>query len=148
MDCCIWILCPIDWVYCASSEYLNQHPRPEKIEDLRHHQLLMYPEMNPTLKRMDETESLKTIKSNCSLFSLQAVLNHKGVAYLSLYLLEEEIKNKRIEPLKLTDQLVFHTHHLYALYFPSRYNSPKIRVFIDFLLEKLGQESFSSGELK
>lgn len=139
-------LCPIDWVYCASSEYLRQYPRPEKLEDLLHHQLLMYPEMNPTLKRMDETESLKTIKSNCSLFSLQAVLNHKGVAYLPLYLLEEEIKNQRIEPLKLTDQLVFHTHHLYALYFPSRHNSPKIRVFIDFLLEKLGQGSFSLGD--
>ncbi|MDG2959483.1 LysR family transcriptional regulator [Bisgaard Taxon 10/6] len=140
-------LCPIDWVYCASTEYLARHGRPETIEDLRHHQLLMYPEMNPTLKKMDDAQRLKSIKSNCSLFSLQAVLNHKGVAYLPLYLLEDEIKNQRIEPLKLTDQLVFHTHRLYALYFPSRHNSPKIRVFIDFLLEKFNQQKFSLGEV-
>ncbi|TDQ59572.1 DNA-binding transcriptional LysR family regulator [Mesocricetibacter intestinalis] len=139
-------LCPIDWVYCASSEYLSRYGKPETIEDLRHHQLLMYPEMNPTLKKMDNSETLKSIKSNCSLFSLQAVLNHKGVAYLPLYLIRDEIKNKRIVPLKLTDRLVFHTHHLYALYFPSRHNNPKIRVFIDFLLEKFSRQSFALEE--
>lgn len=139
-------LCPIDWIYCASTEYLAQHVRPEKIEDLRYHQLLIYPEMNPILKKMDDITPLKSIKSNCSLFSLQAVLNHKGIAYLPLYLLEDEIKHKRIEPLKLTEQLIFHTHHLYALYFSSRHNSPKIRLFIDFLLEKFNQQAFSLGE--
>ncbi len=135
-------LCPINWVYCASTEYLARHGRPESIEDLRNHRLLMYPEMNPTLKKMDDAAALKSIKSNCSLFSLQAVLNHKGVAYLPLYLLGDAIKEKRIEPLKLTEQLIYQTHHLYALYFPSRYNSPKIRVFIDYLLEKFQQQDF------
>lgn len=133
-------LCPINWIYCASAEYIVQRGKPTSIEDLRNHNLLMYPDMNATLKKIDDTTPLKSIKSNCSLFSLKAVLDNKGIAYLPLYLLEDEIKNGRIIPLKLTEQLVYRTHNLYALYFPSRYNNPRIRMFIDYLVSKFQRE--------
>lgn len=137
-------LCPINWVYCASTRYLEKYGTPTTIENLRKHHLLMYPDMNATLKKIDDIKPLKSIKSNCSLFSLQAVLDNKGIAYLPLYLLEDKIKRGQIIPLKLTDQLVYKTHNLYALYFPSRYSNPRIRTFIDFLIDKFSYEGIWS----
>lgn len=134
-------LCSISWAYCASPEYLSKHGEPTSLNDLRHHQLLMYPQMNPILHKMNEIEPFKSIKSNSSLFSLKAVLNHQGVAYLPLYLLDDEIKNNRIKILNLTETEIYQTHYLYALYFPSRFTNPKIRLFIDYLVEVFKHEN-------
>lgn len=136
-------LTTINWAYCASPKYLEKYGTPHSIQDLAHHQCLIYPGLTPVWKTIDEqgvAHHLKTrtpIQANSSLVLLKSVLENQGIAYLPTYLLGDPIEQGTLVPLALDDKLTHPTHGLYALYFPSRYSNPKVRAFIDFLLEQL-----------
>ncbi len=132
----------IYWAYCASPEYLEKKGTPSSIAQLENHQCLIYPGLTPVMKHTGEnplhTPKIRTpVQANSSLVLLKAVLQHQGIAYLPTYLLGDHIQRGEIVPLKLGEEITHATHGLYALYFPSRYSNPKVRSFIDFMLETL-----------
>lgn len=136
-------LATVNWAYCASPQYLEDYGTPHSIQDLPHHQCLIYPGLTPVWKSIDEqgvAHQLKTrppIQANSSLVLLKSVLENQGIAYLPTYLLGDLIEQGALVPLALDGKLTHTTHGLYALYFPSRYSNPKVRAFIDFMLEQL-----------
>ncbi|AJI96732.1 bacterial regulatory helix-turn-helix, lysR family protein [Yersinia ruckeri] len=136
-------LSTIHWAYCASPEYLKKMGIPTSVQQLTNHQCLLYPGLTPILKDTDEAGSVHVLKlrspiqANSSLVLLKAVLEHQGIAYLPTYLLGDAIQRGEITPLALDGEITHATHGLYALYFPSRYSNPKVRSFIDFLVETL-----------
>lgn len=133
----------IHWAYCASPAYLEKHGKPLSIKNLSEHQCLIYPGLTPAWKDIDENGSTHQMKikapiqANSSLVLLKAVLEHQGIAYLPTYLLGDAIQRGELLPLTLDNEIIHATHGLYALYFPSRYSNPKVRSFIDFMLETL-----------
>ncbi|MBJ4995294.1 LysR family transcriptional regulator, partial [Salmonella enterica subsp. enterica serovar London] len=72
---------------------------------------------------------------NSSLLLLKAALASQGIAWLPSYLVSSHIEDGELIPLTMDGKCVYPTHSLYALYFPSKYKNPKVRSFIDFLLE-------------
>lgn len=137
-------LAPILWAYCASPGYLAKKGLPLRRTDLVNHDCLVYPGLTPVIKVTDEQDRLHQLKlpvpiqANSSLVLLKSVLEDQGVAYLPTYLIGDHIRKEEITPLMLDGTITCETHALYALYFPSKYSNPKVRSFIDFLVEELG----------
>lgn len=138
-------LVPIRWAWCASPRYLAKKGIPQRCADLVNHDCLIYPGLTPVLKVVDEQKchhQLKLhmpIQANSSLVLLKLVLEDQGVAYLPTYLIGDHIQKDEITPLMLDGSITCDTHSLYALYFPSKYSNPKVRLFIDFLVAELGR---------
>src|SRR5471030_1796214 len=136
-------LATINWVYCASPKYLNEYVTPSSVQELSQHQCLIYPGLTPVWRNVDKQDVAHQLKirspiqANSSLVLFKSALENQGIAYLPTYLLGDAIKQGSLIPLALDGELTHSTHALYALYFPSRYSNPKVRSFIDYLLEEL-----------
>lgn len=130
-------ICNIDWVYCASMEYLLKKGTPESMSYLSGHHFFSYPLMNSST--IESNKKIQITKINSSLAILKCVLNHQGIAYLPLYLAGEHLKSGRLVALNLDDKIIYKTHHLYALYFPAKFSNPRVRTFIDALTERFQQ---------
>lgn len=133
-------LATIRWAYCASKEYLDRKGFPKTSNELYKHDYLVYPGITPEFKKFDGNNIVKPripIQANSSLILLKSVLESQGIAYLPTYLIGDAISKGNILPLRLDGKLTYDMHNLYALYFPSKFSNPKVRSFIDFLIDSL-----------
>ena len=136
-------LSKISWLYCASPAYLERNGTPTKLTELARHECLVYPGLTPPLRynaivsqsRQCDIKPSTPVQANSSLLLLKAALSGQGIAWLPSYLISQHIKLGELLPLKLDDRFAYPTHSLYALYFPSKYRNPKVRSFIDFLVD-------------
>lgn len=142
-------ICPINWVYCASAQYLEQKGIPETIKDLDDYDCLINPNISHAWQFKDENNNVisvkgnNTILANSTLALVQAALTHQGIVYLPTYMLGEHLKAKELIPLFLPKYDKENTtYNLYALYCPSKYHDPKIRSFIDFLVDQFENDVF------
>ena len=134
-------LAPNRRIVCATPEYLAAHGTPKTPDDLlRHNCLHMY-----TLARFNEWEFEDPdgahmirvngrFRANTADALYQAVLAGVGIGRLATFLVGGDIKAGRLVPLLPT-----FTHEKSAIYvlYPHRRNlAPKVRAFVDFLLEK------------
>lgn len=135
-------ICVINWVYCASPQYLKKFGIPETISELSNHHCLVNPNTldvwEDNAKQQEEPLKIKgVIEANSSLALLEAALNHQGIVCLPTYILGDYIKSKQLKPILLSHISIDKGFNLYALYSPSKYSDPKVRSFIDFLVEKI-----------
>ncbi|WP_420286916.1 LysR family transcriptional regulator [Enterobacter sp. BNK-9] len=136
-------LSKISWMYCASPAYLQRMGTPTKRIELNSHECLVYPGLTPTLRTDKplqhshcDIKAKTPVQANSSLILLKAALLGQGIAWLPSYLIGKHIANGELLPLKLDGKYAYPTHSLYALYFPSKFRNPKVRSFIDFLVEE------------
>ncbi|SUB27968.1 putative LysR-family transcriptional regulator [Yersinia pseudotuberculosis] len=139
-------ICTINWVYCGSKEYLMKRGVPATIEDLEQHDCLVNPNVSDAwLYKSTECESVplkikNTVQANSSLGLLHAALHHQGIVCLPTYMLGDYITSGKLVPILLDYNAKDKEYGLYALYYPSKYNDPKIRSFIDFMLDELSMD--------
>ena len=139
-------ICPVNWAYCASPEYLKKQGEPQALQELEKHDCLVYPRISDAWKYLDTNGELRelnirnVIQANSSSVLLQAALMHQGVVYLPTYVLGDSIQSGKLKPLLMRQRINVHEYFLYALYFPSRYRDPKVRTFIDFILGRLSPQ--------
>lgn len=137
-------LSKISWMYCASPAYLQRMGTPTKRVELTSHECLVYPGLTPPLRFTDmplqhahcDIKVKTPVQANSSLILLKAALSGQGIAWLPSYLISKHITSGELVPLKLDGKYAYPTHSLYALYFPSKFRNPKVRSFIDFLIEE------------
>lgn len=128
----------VSWMYCATSDYLERMGTPVSKRELCNHECLVYPGITPTASsEVVKDYALTPIKANSSLILLKAVLAHQGIAYLPSYLVAKYLDNGQLQALRLDGKLAHNSHGLYALYFPTKYRNPKVRSFIDFLVDEI-----------
>jgi DNA-binding transcriptional LysR family regulator len=133
-------------VVVASKAYLARHGRPASIADLQGHRCLAFGE-SPTGawtfrvegdKRVVRFESALSANSSQSL--RMAMLGGVGIALLPTYIAGADIASGAAEHLLLDAQpLGPFGDQLYAVYMENRFLPQKVRVFIDYLLEKIGE---------
>lgn len=135
-------LTQISWLYCASAEYLARRGVPDSVTGLSQHDCLVYPGITPALRlhgsassRCD-TKPRIPVQANSSLLLLKAALSGQGIAWLPSYLVADHIENRELIPLWIDGQIAHPTHSLFALYFPGKFQNPKVRSFIDFLVQE------------
>ena len=125
---------------CASPAYLDAHGAPETPEDLKNHNCLRISTVahwNDWHFRKGDETWIFTATGNFDANSADAVyhatLAGLGIAQLSSYLVDPDIAAGRL--VTLLPDYEEEASDIFAVYSDKRNLSPKVRVFIDYLVE-------------
>lgn len=138
-------------VICAAPAYLERHGVPKSMADLAHHNCLLISD-HPSLAlwpfRGVGGPSVFQAKGRATVASADAVTRlavaGAGIARLGDILVAEAIRAGTLVPL-LEDVHVAEPIPLAAVYPSGRYRSPKVRVFIEFLVEQFRHAPWRIG---
>lgn len=130
----------------ASPSYLKKYGRPQKIDDLNEHKLLHYSSQTGGAvwkltapsgeKRQVRTVGGLSVNDGQSL--LNAAISGLGIAYLSSFLYARPLAEGLVED--AMPDLPNEAQGIYAVYPPGRFTQPKVRAFIDFLVQEFGDK--------
>ncbi|WP_420549538.1 LysR family transcriptional regulator [Curvivirga sp.] len=133
-------------ILCASPEYLVKNGTPSHPDDLMDHQLISFKDMTPRkLTGLNgETGAFHPMMAKRRLI-LDDGLNQKvttlagaGVSLNSMWSIHQELKEGKLVQV-LSDYEIDDTSALWLLYPKSNVLTTKVRVFIDFLIERIGK---------
>jgi DNA-binding transcriptional LysR family regulator len=130
----------------AAPSYFAEHGRPARIDDLSDHRLLHYSnQASANVWRIvapsGEVRQVRgsgwlTVNDGKSL--LAAAVKGLGIAYLPSYLYHQAMDEGLIED--AIPDLPETTISIHAVYPPGRFTQPKVRAFIDFLVERFSDK--------
>ena len=135
-------LASIDHVVCASPDYLEKQGVPESPKDLVNHQCLTYNLLDDHKNWVFTDVNHRKInaaikpyfKSSAGESLREAALDGNGIIYLPTFIVYQQIEQGQLVPI-LRDYKPWQTN-AYAIYPQTRHLSQRVRVFIDFLLER------------
>ena len=125
----------------ASPAYFEKYGRPEKIDDLNDHMLLHYSNQSsgniwkvtaPSGEK-GQTRTAGWLSVNDGRSLLNAAIAGLGIAYLPSFLYSEAMEQGLV--VDAIPELPTETQGIYAVYPPGRFTQPKVRAFIDFLVQ-------------
>jgi DNA-binding transcriptional LysR family regulator len=138
-------------VVCASPGYLARHGRPAAPGDLLRHACLTLSRnpgsaswpfrINGKLTRIDVKGPVSADSAD---MLLQLAIGGAGILRLSEHVVARSIREGLLQPL-LQDVPDPETYPLFALMPPGHHQAPKVRAFIDFLIERLGSAPWRAG---
>lgn len=130
----------------AAPSYFDVHGRPERIDDLSNHRLLHYSNQASAnvwkiTAPSGESRQVRgagwlTVNDGQSL--LNAATKGLGIAYLPAFLYHDAMARGQV--CDVIPDLPRETLGIYAVYPPGRFTQPKVRAFIDFLVEKFADK--------
>ena len=141
-------LFPIEHLLCATPQYLADHGVPQQPEDLREHSCIYLGE-TPADARWKFRQGSKTVTvgvrgryaANHTGVRLDAVLQHIGIGSLPYFTARQALEEGRVvQVLPEWDFIASYHGGAWLLQTPTRYLPPKLRVFIDFLVERMAQD--------
>lgn len=130
-------------VVAATPEYFQRHGVPQTPDDLVHHNCLIniaYAPHRTWNFRSAETGRQYTVQVNGNLqFNIpqplrQAVLAGLGIVLLPAYVLEDDLSTGRLQG--VLQNYISEDPDVYLIYPHARHLSPKVRVFVDYLVEQ------------
>ncbi len=141
-------LASIRHVLCAAPDYLERFGQPKTPSDLLSHNCICQRQPGQTMawrfRGPDGAASVKVagnvIVSN-SLAARTLVLGGLGCGLLPDFMVDAEIAAGRLVRLLPDYQPVGPFGSVHALYLPSRQGSPKVRAFIDWMVETLAEQA-------
>ncbi|WP_019030109.1 LysR family transcriptional regulator [Colwellia piezophila] len=127
----------------ASHDYLKRFGLPESPEQLKSHQCICYSNLKQANKwsyrHSDGTDSQVEVRAkllcNSASMELAMVLADHGVCRLPEFVMEKALKEKSLAI--LFSDYIAPTINVYAIYPSRKYLSPKVRCFIDLLVDKM-----------
>jgi DNA-binding transcriptional LysR family regulator len=142
-------LAAVRWVTCAAPEYLAEHGTPQAPQDLLQHQCLTNPGQSGYGSGwrywMDGREQVVNTHGSFRVTSsdvlIQLALGGMGLVLFPTYMVGQYLRSGRLVEV-LADCVAYPNATLVATYMPNRYLQPKVRAFIDHLLETFGPEPY------
>jgi DNA-binding transcriptional LysR family regulator len=139
-------IAPVRLVVCGAPAYLDKRGAPRQPEDLAAHNCLRLSELNFRdewcLTGADGKETWipvsGTLRVNTTVALRTAALRGLGLALLPTFLVGEDLKAGRLVPV-LTGYAPADAA-VRAMYPHSRHLSAKVRMFIDFLIDRFGND--------
>jgi len=138
-------------IVCASPDYLARHGRPAEPADLVRHACLTLSRnpgsaswpfrINGKLTRIDVKGPVSADSAD---MLLQLAIRGAGILRLSEHVVGRSIHEGLLQSL-LQDMQDPETYPLFALMPPGHNQAPKVRAFIDFLIERLGSAPWRKG---
>ncbi|MBL4826267.1 MAG: LysR family transcriptional regulator [Spongiibacteraceae bacterium] len=128
----------LDFVLCASPDYIKKHGEPNTPAELSKHDCLLHPNdpiwhfnqgSNTLHFKPDESEFV----SNTYLILQKAAIRDMGVAMLPTRTISNDLKKGRLQI--LLPDFPITSRPLYAAFSPGDYTVKKVRLFIDFMVE-------------
>lgn len=139
-------LADVAFALCASPEYLASHGFPETPQGLLSHNCVRQGHPRPPVEwRFDGPEGTVGVKiaGNAVVSGSQAartlLLGGLGCGMLPGFMVDADIAAGRLVRLLPEYRPRGSFTNLYALYLPSRQGNPKVRAFIDWMVERIGQ---------
>jgi DNA-binding transcriptional LysR family regulator len=136
---------PVRWHLCASPEYLEREGEPVHPANLTRHNCLTFsaPGAGPIWHFVRGAERVEvpvhgSLQANMAEALHDLALAGGGLTLLPGYMAGRDIAGGRLKRL-LADWEIESGSNLYAVYLPTRYLAPKVRVFVDFLVERFGE---------
>ncbi|MGV2069037.1 LysR family transcriptional regulator [Agrobacterium sp. 22-226-1] len=140
---------PFRFVVCGSPDYFRRMGRPSHPDDLRKHEALRF--RFPTSGKFQEwrlkdgSNRLQNMSVTLTCGNMEAIraaaIGGMGLAYMPEFLAADAIRNGLLETV-LSESLAAPGH--FSILWPSaRFVAPRLRVFIDFLTERLFAEADS-----
>lgn len=131
----------------ASPEYVKKWGKPETPDQLSDHSLITYAPGNPINDwhfMVDNQQKILRARGTLAMNNgdsvLQTVLAGGGLAMLAAFMAGEHVKSGRL--VTLLDEYVREDVPIYAVYPSGRHLSPKVRAFVDFLVELYGPSPY------
>jgi DNA-binding transcriptional LysR family regulator len=128
-------------VICAAPSYLERHGIPQSPEDLLHHNCLrLYTVSTFNDWELDGPDGTRVVRvkgnfeTNSADALFHAALTGLGIARLSTFIVGPALKAGTL--VQVLPEYVHERASILAVYPHRRHLSPKVRAFIDFLLEK------------
>ena len=122
---------------CASPEYLQLHGAPQAVAQLSQHRAILLPADSsrywPVLGQNIACQ--RVLSCNNITFAREAALAGAGIAALPLMISREEVASGRL--IELLPQAQLPSSELYAVYPSRRFQTMKVKAFLDFLLANL-----------
>lgn len=141
-------LAPVRRMAFASSAYLNAHGRPRHPRELRDHDCLVYSYQSSGREwrfRGPEGEIRVTVagrlEANNGDALLAAARGGAGVVMMPSFIASEALRAGQLEAI-LQDWCAADSGAIYAVFPASRNVLPKVRVFVEFLVEHFGPEPY------
>lgn len=135
-------LVPYRLMLCASPEYLARRGTPAKPKDLSLHECLSFSPASVAHWRMTDQvgEHSVPVSGRLQVNNGQALrvaaLHGLGIVLQPAVLLQADVQAGRLVQLLPKHELPSRSMHV--VYLPDRYRSPKLRSFVDFLVERFG----------
>lgn len=124
----------------ASPEYLKKWGQPATPDQLNDHSLITYAPGNPINDwhfMVDNQQKILRAKGTLAMNNgdsvLQTVLASGGLAMLAAFMAGEHVKSGKL--VTLLEDYVREDVPIYAVYPSGRHLSPKVRAFVDFLVD-------------
>lgn len=131
-------------VLCASPDYLKRAGTPKHPKELRDHECLSYGYLATGLqwKLIAKHEEYSfnapwTLCSNNGEILRDAAMSGRGIALLPLFIIEPQLLDGSLR--RVLSKYHAPEMSIYALYPQTRYVPPKVRAFIDFLVERFAR---------
>jgi DNA-binding transcriptional LysR family regulator len=142
----------VERVICASPHYVERFGAPKTSADLAQHRCIAFTVPGRTrwpfktaeggLKHMDVVATFASDSLECI---LQLALQGAGIARLGDYMAAGPIRARKLVPL-LVDQHHPERSPALAVFPPGTQKIPKVRAFLDFLVERFGREPWRLGK--
>jgi len=144
-------ICNVERVICAAPSYLERHGTPRTPDDLQQHNCLWITSL-PALRRwpFDTDDGVRVVHiagnvvANNTETVLQLALSGVGITRLTDIIAGDALRRGALVPI-LTDWHHVEPVPVYVTYPSGRHVSPKVRVMIDFLVERFGQAPWRQG---
>ncbi|MGA8883155.1 MAG: LysR family transcriptional regulator [Acinetobacter sp.] len=135
------LLCRSRLYITASPEYLAQRGMPGHPQELLAHDLIGFSQTQhlnswPIQVQGKAFSARSRIKASNGETVRQLALEGAGIACLSRFLVQDDIKAGRLTAL-LEDQIELHYQKIHAVYYLQEHLPKRVRLFIEFLAEKL-----------
>lgn len=138
-------LSPCRSVLCASPGYLEKYGNPETVNDLQQHNCLYYSYFRSGMEWAFDgpcgRERIKpegNIQVNNSKVLKQLMLDDVGICQMPLFLVEQELASGAL--ITILEQYRLPEHGVYAVYPERAFMPAKLKVFLDYLEQKLSQK--------
>jgi DNA-binding transcriptional LysR family regulator len=134
---------PVERVVCASPDYLKHHGTPIHPQDLRNHVSLTYGFLlTGNQWKFTGGDGVHWIQPTWSLCVNNAevlrdvAVKGRGIALIPEFIAAEALKNGSLQA--VLENYTAPPLALYAVYPPTRHLAVKVRLFIDFLVDRFG----------
>jgi DNA-binding transcriptional LysR family regulator len=133
-------LCPINYVLCASPDYLREYGIPRTVEDLAKHRCLTYIQpFTSTYRNWALIENGQPISFKApgivNIDDVHAVLDAAiagvGIAYVMDFVIWRPVAAGKLQVVMADHS--YNGPSAYVVYPPTRFRSSRVRAFVDFL---------------
>lgn len=135
-------LAPYQLVVCASPDYLARFGEPRRPEDLARHNCLAFERWGAphvwTFQNGEAAAVRGVLRANNGEALRVAALRGLGIIKQPSVLLADDLRSGRL--VRLLPDYDSPARPIHLIYLPDRRPTPKLRTFIDFVLERLGPD--------